>query len=947
MFIRTKALLACLLLLAGLATVPAGAQQKYNTRQKQKLNNLRKTYKQKYAAKRAKTYERAKKAHLPVRMVENGKMVELQGFSKSKSGIPLYFSTTNINAAKTISTYKTQLQLGLTGKGITLGVWDGGGVRSTHQEFGSRVLQQDSAASLSSHATHVAGTMVAAGVNFGAKGMSPQANLHAYDWNDDLIEMANEASNGLLLSNHSYGHITGWRYSSSAESWRWYGDTTISATTDYRFGFYNDYSKDLDEIAFNAPYYLICKSAGNERNDNHTGTHQYYNGTAWVTSDAYRKPDGDYDCLGADKVGKNILTIGAVGDISGGYTDSSQVIQTSFSSWGPTDDGRIKPDLVANGLSVFSTDDDHDADYTIKSGTSMATPSVTGSLGLLQQHYQAQNGNYMRSATLKALVIHTANEAGSSEGPDYQNGWGLMNTKAAADVINNRNELALIKEENLTNGEFKIYHLKATGNEPLAVTIVWTDVPGTPAEPALNPDTRMLVNDLDMRIVRWGNTYKPWKLDPANPSAPAFRGDNDRDNVEKIYVGQPTAGIYTVIVKHKKSLSGGNQAFSLVATGITTGSLFCATPINLTSSNITTVSAVLNWEGGRRFSKYDVRYRAQGTTEWTYIRRVRRTSVEVTGLTQGTNYEFQVRSNNRLFPRYGHLSGYWGGHWKGFVSAYAPLEVFTTALPCISAFPYSESFEAGLGSWTQATDDDSDWMRNSGGTPSSGTGPDSASHGEYYVYAEASASNVGYPNKRFVLQSPCFDLGTATQANFSFDYHLYHSDHTGSLTLEASDDNGATWATVWAPADSIQQDNWLSVNVDLAAYTGKGLKLRFIGITSDTYRPDIAIDNIELTTNNNSNSRFNNNDSQAETPDISVAPNPANKYVSVKAFAANSDQVTFTLISASGIAVKTQQIAGRQAEVTAVFDVSRYPKGLYFVKVQTTKGMKVKRVVVY
>ncbi|OJJ17535.1 hypothetical protein BKI52_27110 [marine bacterium AO1-C] len=833
-FYNKKAMIACAFLLAGFFAAPVNAQKKYNQRQTRQLKNLSQTYQQKYAVMRKNAYSRAAKTKLPLRVVTKGGIIELQGFTKTQGGVPLYFTNFNVNAARSIGTDKAQSQLGLTGSGITLGIWDGGKVRNTHQEFGSRVTQKDGATSLSSHATHVAGTMVAAGVTASAKGMAPSATLHAYDWNSDISEMTTAAADGLLLSNHSYGFITGWRYDSSVGSWRWYGDPNISATEDYKFGFYSDYSKDLDNVAFNAPFYLICKSAGNDRNDNHSGSHQYYNGTDWVNSTAFRKKDGDYDCIGAGGVAKNILTIGAVNDISSGYSQPSDVVQTSFSSWGPTDDGRIKPDIVANGASLYSTESSSNTAYGNKSGTSMSSPSVTGSLGLLQEHYKNNNsGNFMRAATLKALVIHTADEAGNADGPDYQNGWGLMNTKVAADVITNRNVSSKIEEETLNNSNTYTLQVNATGSGPLVATIVWTDVAGTPVAPALDPSNRMLVNDLDIRITRNGTTYFPWKLDPANPSAAATTGDNDRDNVEKIFIANAPAGTYTITVTHKGTLSGNSQAFSLIVTGISTGTATCAVAGGLNVTNLTNTSATLNWNAVNGANSYDVRYRTQGSSSWTNVNGVSGTATGITGLTQATTYEFQVKTN-----------------CASNASAYSASSTFTTTAPtsCISAFPYSESFESGLGDWTNATSgDDINWTRDSGGTPSSNTGPSTGSNGSYYMYVEASGNGTGYPDKVAILNSPCFDISAMNNPTFKFDYHMYGS-RVNNLKLEVSTNSGSSWTQVFTKSGN-QGNNWLSESIDLNSYKGSNVSFRFTVTTgngSSGWQSDIAIDYVRV-----------------------------------------------------------------------------------------------------
>ena len=410
------------------------------------------------------------------------------------------------------------------------------------------------------------------------KGMSPAATLEAYDWNGDASEMASAAGAGLLLSNHSYGTITGWREDFSectSHAWTWFGDPAISTTEDYYFGFYNSEAQSWDTIAYNAPYYLIVKSAGNDRGEGPgSGTaHCVWddNSNDWVTSTATRDLDCDplgYDCISTNGTAKNILTVGAVGDIIGGYSPAAagSVVMSDFSGWGPTDDGRIKPDLVANGIGLYSTDDVSNTAYTTLSGTSMSAPNVTGSLLLLQQHYQDINSISMRASTLKALALHTADEAGAAPGPDYEFGWGLLNTKAAAEVISaDGNGSHQIIEASLADGETYTVQVNSGGfGSEIKATLVWTDPPGTPPFPiSLDPTDTMLVNDLDLRIDGNSNTYEPWVLDPENPANPATTGDNYRDNVEQVQVTVYFTGIYTIEVSHKGTLAD-PQSFSLI-----------------------------------------------------------------------------------------------------------------------------------------------------------------------------------------------------------------------------------------------------------------------------------------------------------------------------------------------------------------------------------------------
>jgi chitodextrinase len=164
----------------------------------------------------------------------------------------------------------------------------------------------------------------------------------------------------------------------------------------------------------------------------------------------------------------------------------------------------------------------------------------------------------------------------------------------------------------------------------------------------------------------------------------------------------------------------------------------------------------------------------------------------------------------------------------------------------VSTFPYSESFEGNLGAWSQSSADDIDWTVNSGGTPSGSTGPSAAFAGSSYIFVEASVDGTGYPTKQAITTSPCFDLSNETTANFSFNYHMYGAADMGTIALEASNDNGATWTSIWSESGN-KGNQWLSASINLTAYTGGSVQLRFNRITGATWQADIALDNIQLT----------------------------------------------------------------------------------------------------
>ncbi|RAU84110.1 S8 family serine peptidase [Pontibacter arcticus] len=530
----------------------------------------------------------------------DGTHISLQGIDTR--GLPIYYITyNNTRAAATTRTDQLwaggALGLSLSGSSSSvaekLAIWDGGAIRATHQELRNRIIQKDNATEINDHATHVAGTMAAKGVNASAKGMAHGiTKLQAYDFDNDVSEIA-AAAKDLLVSNHSYGSITGWHFNDDRKgtkedpNWEWWGDTGISTKEDYKFGYYDQTAAKWDQIAYNAPYLLMVKSAGNNRSENGPKEGEPYfqrNGSGKFELVASRGKDissnNGYDIISTYGTAKNILTVGAVASITNGYAQASDVVAAGFSSFGPTDDGRIKPDLVGNGTSILSASSEGDKMYKITSGTSMSAPNVSGTLLLLQEHYANLNkGSIMRAATLKGLAIHTADEAGPAPGPDYQFGWGLLNAAKAATLLSNTNKTHLLQENTLQQGQVYTLKVTASGAGPLVATISWTDPESTVLEAnasVLNNRSARLVNDLDISIQRESTTYLPWILDPTKPDAAAKPGNNILDNVEQILVSDAVPGeTYTITIKHKGTLTKGPQNYSLLVSGVG-GAAYCS-----------------------------------------------------------------------------------------------------------------------------------------------------------------------------------------------------------------------------------------------------------------------------------------------------------------------------------------------------------------------------------
>jgi len=504
-----------------------------------------------------------------------------------KGGVVYVAQTLNVNAAlsTTVDLIRDVAPYELNGAGQTVGVWDGGGARPTHQELTGRISVRDGSRS-DDHATHVTGTIAARGAKSRAKGAAPAIRVESYDFDEDLAEVAllamstpNEP-NKIQISNHSYGWVCGWDYNGFLPTW--YG--TWGERESDLFGAYDEAARGWDALCYAAPYYLPFKAAGNDRTDSVPRPGEQFD--YYTESDGWQRkqyslnsdpfPDawdhGGYDTLPPDATIKNGVTVGAVDVSEAPDRELDEVVMTAFSSWGPTDDGRVKPDLVVHGGDVYSCTAGSDRSYDTYAGTSMATAVASGAAALLPEFYARFDPNgAMRSATIKALLIHTADDLGNP-GPDYRYGWGLLNAKAAVDHIQTHFDFpdanALVEDVVDVNMPMRSYAFFWDGVSPIRATVVWTDPPGPETDGLDNPTPR-LVNDLDVRVVDpEGTIHTPFVLVPSQPDEPATVGDNVRDNVEQVRIELPAvAGRYDVQVTHKGTLEDKRQEYTLVLGG--------------------------------------------------------------------------------------------------------------------------------------------------------------------------------------------------------------------------------------------------------------------------------------------------------------------------------------------------------------------------------------------
>ncbi len=430
----------------------------------------------------------------------------------------------------------------LNGSGVTVLVYDGGTARATHVDFGGRLTVRDGSG-MHYHPTHVAGTIGGDGTASGGayRGMAPGVIMESYgyeydgsgiflysnpgDIEDDYTEAI--SSYGADISNNSIG--------------------TNTCSNGFPCGITGDYgvtSMVIDSIVagtwdLQVPFRVVWAN-GNERDCPFCpGEHQ--NG---------------YHSTAPPSCAKNHLTVGAL--------NSNDDSQTAFTSWGPCDDGRLKPDIAAPGCQsnddygVTSTDSAGDTAYVSLCGTSMASPTVCGLGALLLQDFRATYTGEpdFRNSTLRAVLAHTAVDLGNA-GPDYSNGYGSVRIQPAIDLVRAGNFL----EAEVIQGEvYSVLVLVGPGEE-LKVTLVWDDAPGTPN---VNP---ALVNDLDLVVYAPSSVqHFPWTLDPDNPSAPASQTQADHiNNIEQVFVGSPTTGAWRVEV-HGSNVPVGPQVFSLSGT---------------------------------------------------------------------------------------------------------------------------------------------------------------------------------------------------------------------------------------------------------------------------------------------------------------------------------------------------------------------------------------------
>ncbi|MDB5286428.1 MAG: hypothetical protein JWR05_1377 [Mucilaginibacter sp.] len=245
-------------------------------------------------------------------------------------------------------------------------------------------------------------------------------------------------------------------------------------------------------------------------------------GTTTPATGLYSGIPNSANLSGTFKQAKNVLVVGGTGRTN---------VPEALSSAGPAYDGRIKPEIIADG----------------EDGTSGAAALTTGAVALLQQAYKKQFNKLPSAALIKSILINSADDIGMPA-VDYKTGYGKLNALEALRTINNNR----FKAGSVANKQQITYRVTVPQNcRELKVSLAWADVPA-----ALNAPTA-LINDLDLYVTTpSGNALLPWTLSTfPNPDSllkPAVRRRDSLNNTEQVTLQNPLAGTYTIYISGNK-----------------------------------------------------------------------------------------------------------------------------------------------------------------------------------------------------------------------------------------------------------------------------------------------------------------------------------------------------------------------------------------------------------
>ncbi|GGE19664.1 S8 family serine peptidase [Psychroflexus salis] len=767
------------------------------------INDLKIKYEATLAKNRKDVEAFARQNNIPIQYKDSlGNKVLMVEIYKGK---PLYLTTSTTQTANSTRTnwlFENQiLNLNLQAENLTSYVWDSGHARITHQDFENEnatskisIGEGISNYLLDKHSTHVTGIIASTGNNqIRARGMAKKAQIIAYEFTDSEVEVINELGNGMLVSNHSYG------LSSQQIS-----DGGFSAIV----GAYIDRSRRWDSITFVAPYYLPVTSAGNDGNFD-------------FNDEPLDPSNPEFDKLSGMKTSKNPLVVANASPAT--ISQSGELISVninSSSSQGPTDDFRIKPDITGVGTQVFSTISGADDTYGYLTGTSMSSPNVAGTLLLLQELFEREQDTFMRASTLKALVLHTADNVGLA-GPDAIHGWGLLNAKKAADeILNKKKDKSIIIEDVLVDSATYTLIVNANEVDDLEVSISWTD-PAATVSTTANDATPLLVNDLNVKVTQSTTDYLPWKLTSVNSNT---TGINEVDPFEKVEINN-ASGAYTIEISHAGTLTNGEQDFSLIVTGISPNTVTCSPVQNLMESSINSSSHDFSWDTSlNETNGYDwaVLEAGKHPDEHSSIQTgtvsTGTTSVSITSLSPATNYSFFVKTNCTSEE----------SEWNSVD--------FSTACDTIKQLPFIENFSttsASLSCWSVNAASTASWATTNAGS-SFGSVLTSFTGTQNAVFIPDGTEELGFV-------SPYFD--TSSFSEVQLEFYIVQQDNAGNQNETKVYIQEQASSTVEIAHLTANYSDWTKISLALNT-TSTPFRIILEGISKNG--PNIAIDDFKI-----------------------------------------------------------------------------------------------------
>ncbi|CAG0983491.1 Serine protease AprX [Phycisphaerales bacterium] len=718
----------------------------------------------------------------------------------------------------------------LTGEGVTVLVFDVGSVRTTHLDLAGRTTIIDGNPLTSGHATHVAGSVGGTGAASGGtnRGMAPDVTL--------------------LSGTLTIDGIPGWLYTNPcdieadyAAAWDLGADlatnsiSTNVAANNFDCGWYGDYGTTaavIDSlIRGGSPVtggnpFRVAWAAGNERALQRCAT-----------------PTGFF-YLAPPAGAKNQLCIGSVN------SDSDTL--SSYSSIGPTDDGRMRPDFCAPGCQaggdtgVTSCDNTSDSAYSVRCGTSMATPIAAGCVALLMQDFRARYPADFdpRNSLLKVCFAQSAIDRGNP-GPDYSYGYGSIRVQRAIDLMRSGN----FQESRVSQDQVVIYEVAVpAGQTELAVTMAWDDAPAVGnANPAL-------INDLDLEVFSPGNGPRafPWTLDMTNPAADAQRTQANRiDNIEQVRVENPAAGVWAVRVRGF-NVPVGPQPFSIVSSHALSGGapipsvLMIADQVVLDHPPATPAIASISIEvrnDSLVAGSVQLRYREGGLGSWI--------SVPMTNSTGNTWAAPLPGFSCDSHPQY-----YFMAEGNAFGVATLPAAGENSPFDLdigVTEHLYDHDFETAAG-WIGGRPGDTAtagvWYRMAPQATAAQPGQDHSPDPGALCWvtdgnAGAGVGALDVDGGFTTLLSPALDLADEPDAVIS--YWRWYSNTAGAspasdtMRIDISGDDGASWSPLEVVGPSTQNSGgWLFASFRLGDFISPTSTVRLRFIADDSGGPSVV-----------------------------------------------------------------------------------------------------------